>query len=53
MSWSLLVLRTESRIWKPGAELWLSPLERLDFTVAYMFHNERSDTLFGIPVYDG
>ena len=37
----------------PGAELWFSPLERLDFTVAYTFHNERSETLFAIPVYDG
>ena len=37
----------------PGAELWFAPLERLDFTASYNFHNERSDTLFGIPVYDG
>jgi hypothetical protein len=37
----------------PGVELWFSPLERLDFTAAYTFHNERSETLFGIPVYDG
>jgi hypothetical protein len=37
----------------PGAELWFSPLEKLDFTVAYTFRNEKSDTMFGIPVYDG
>ncbi len=37
----------------PGAELYFAPLERLSFTAAYMFHNERSETLFGIPVYDG
>lgn len=37
----------------PGAELWFAPLERLDFTVAYTFHNERSNSLFGIAVYDG
>lgn len=37
----------------PGAELWFAPLDKLDFTLAYSFHNERSDTLFVIPVYDG
>ncbi len=37
----------------PGVELWFAPLERLDFTVAYTFHNEHSESLFGIPVYDG
>jgi hypothetical protein len=37
----------------PGAELYFAPLEKLSFTTAYMFHNERSDTVFGIPVYDG
>ncbi len=37
----------------PGAELWFSPLDKLDFTVSYTFENERSDTLYGIPVYDG
>jgi len=37
----------------PGAELWIAPLDKLDFTIAYNFQNERSDTLFVIPVFDG
>ncbi len=37
----------------PGVELFAAPNERIDFTAAYAFHNERSETLFSIPVYDG
>lgn len=37
----------------PGAELWVSPLENLNLTVSYTFHNERSNTLMVMPVYDG
>lgn len=37
----------------PGAELWLSPLEKLNFTLSYSFQNDKSATLFVIPVFDG
>lgn len=37
----------------PGMELWFAPLERLNFTAAYTFHNERSNSLLVMPVYDG
>ena len=37
----------------PGAELWLAPLEKLNFTLAYTFQNDRSNTLFVLPAFDG
>jgi hypothetical protein len=37
----------------PGAELWLAPHEKLNFTFGYSFQNDKSATLFVIPVFDG
>jgi hypothetical protein len=37
----------------PGAELWIAPLARLNFTAAYTFQHERSRTLFVLPAFDG
>lgn len=37
----------------PGAELWLAPTEKLNFTLAYTFHSERSSALFVLPAFDG
>lgn len=37
----------------PGAELWVSPLERLNFTLSYQAQWDKTDTLFVIPVFDG
>jgi hypothetical protein len=45
-------------VWKhdshaPGVELWVSPLERLNFTASYQMQYDKTDTLFVIPVFDG
>ncbi len=37
----------------PGAELWLAPLDKLNFTLAYTFQNDKSNTLFVLPAMDG
>lgn len=37
----------------PGAEVWVAPNEKVDFTLAYTFDNQRSNSLFDIAVYDG
>ncbi|MBL8217891.1 MAG: hypothetical protein JNL62_01610 [Bryobacterales bacterium] len=37
----------------PGAELWVAPLEKLNFTIGYSLQNDKSSTLFVIPVFDG
>jgi len=37
----------------PGAELWYAPLEKLNFTLSYSFENDKSNTLFVLPAFDG
>jgi hypothetical protein len=37
----------------PGVELWVSPLEKLNFTASYQLQYDKTDTLFVIPVFDG
>jgi hypothetical protein len=36
-----------------GAELWIAPQSKLNFTFAYAFQNERSRSLFVLPAFDG
>ncbi len=37
----------------PGVEAWFAPTQKLNLTLAYNFHNERSHTLFVVPAFDG
>lgn len=37
----------------PGVEAWFAPAEKVNFTLAYTFQNERSRSLFVIPAFDG
>lgn len=45
--------RWERSLHMPGAELWLAPSEKFNFTVGYTWQRDLSDTLFVIPVFDG
>lgn len=37
----------------PGAELWVSPIDKLNFTLAYSFQKDVSNTMFVLPAFDG
>lgn len=37
----------------PGAELWVAPMDRLNFTLSYQQQYDKSNTLFVIPAFDG
>ncbi len=37
----------------PSFDLWFAPLEKLGLAASYSYHRRRSETLFGIAVYDG
>jgi hypothetical protein len=37
----------------PGAELWVAPVDKLNFTLAYSYQTDKSNTLFVIPAFDG
>ncbi len=43
----------ERDVHMPGAELWVAPTGKLNFTLAYSFQNERSRSLFVLPAFDG
>jgi hypothetical protein len=45
--------RWERSLHMPGAELWLAPTDKFNFTVGYTWQRDLSDTLFVIPVFDG
>lgn len=37
----------------PSAQLWFAPEERVDFVVNYSYQRRKTESLFGIAVYDG
>lgn len=43
---------TDSQL-SPSAQLWFAPEERVDFVINYSYHRRKTESLFGIAVYDG
>jgi hypothetical protein len=37
----------------PSAQVWFAPEEKVDFVLNYSYHRRKTESLFGIAVYDG
>jgi hypothetical protein len=37
----------------PSAQIWFAPEERVDMVVNYSYQRRKTESLFGIAVYDG